>query len=75
MIDRPMFRKNALDRLASPEELDSPFTVVRLPGWVLVACLGVLCLVTLVWGTMQLLPESAVNGHSVDFGPRVQSVD
>jgi HlyD family secretion protein len=47
MFGRPLYRKEALDRLASPEELDCLFTVVRLPRWLVlvgVAALGVAAL-------------------------------
>jgi hypothetical protein len=50
MFDRPLFRKEALDRLQSPEELDCPFTVVRPPRWVLLVGLGLLCLAVLAAG-------------------------
>jgi hypothetical protein len=66
MSSRPIYRKEALDRLSSPEELDCLFTVVRLPGWALLASAGLLCLGALAWGTFGRIPE-IVEGVGVLF--------
>jgi hypothetical protein len=50
MFDRPIYRKEALDRLASPEELDCLFIVVRLPRRGLLMAAGLLCLAAVALG-------------------------
>jgi multidrug efflux pump subunit AcrA (membrane-fusion protein) len=47
---RQIFRKEALDRLSSPEQLDQLMQVTSLPGWSVLVALGLLLLVGLLWG-------------------------
>jgi hypothetical protein len=60
MFGRSLFRKEALDRLASPEELDGLFTVVRLRRCVLLTGAGLFGLVALMWGAYCQVPETVV---------------
>lgn len=52
-----VFRKVAIDRLASPEQLDQMLQVTTPKGWVALAGLGILISSTLVWATIGVIPE------------------
>jgi hypothetical protein len=49
---RPIFRKSALDRLASPEQLDQLMQVTSPRAWIALAGLGLLLLMALLWGLL-----------------------
>ncbi|HEX5727760.1 MAG TPA: NHLP bacteriocin system secretion protein [Longimicrobiaceae bacterium] len=58
MAKKPeIFRKVALDRLASPEQLDQLMQVTTPKGWVALATLGVLLLVAVTWSVIGSIPE------------------
>ena len=59
-----MFRKAALDRLSSPEELDQLLRVTRPRSWVALLALGVLLLVGLLWSVFAVIPTT-VSGQGV----------
>src|SRR5262245_54679447 len=65
--DQGLFRKAALDRLSSPEQLDSLIEVTTLRAWL--ALLGLLSLVAtgLAWGFLGRLPTQ-VTGTGVLLG-------
>ena len=47
---RPVYRKAALDKLASPEELDQLMQVTRPASWALLAAFGGALMIVLLWG-------------------------
>lgn len=49
-MTRPIFRKEALDRLASPEQLDQMLQLTSPRGWIALIALGLLLLLALAWG-------------------------
>ena len=53
-----VFRKVALDRLASPEQLDQLMTVTDGRGWIALAALGGLLVTGIVWGWAGSIPET-----------------
>jgi HlyD family secretion protein len=55
-----MFRKVALDRLSSPEQLDQLMKVTDARGWIVLGALGVILSTAVVWGVVGSLPESVV---------------
>ena len=52
-----VFRKVALDRLSSPEQLDQLMEVTTPHGWLALAGAGLLLGVAVVWSTTGTLPE------------------
>jgi HlyD family secretion protein len=56
MQESSVFRKVALDRLASPEQLDQLLPVTDPRGWVALAAVGVVLLGGLVWAVLGRIP-------------------
>jgi hypothetical protein len=56
---REIFRKEALQRLASPEQLDQLMPLTSPRAWVALGGLGLLLLVALVWGIFGTLTTTA----------------
>jgi len=61
---RPIFRKAALDRLSSPEQLDEAIRFSNLGSWVPLAAIGLLIFAALVWGIFGKIP-SKVHGEGI----------
>ena len=59
-----VFRKVALDRLSSPEQLDQLMEVTTPHGWLALAGAGLLLGVAVVWSTTGTLPER-VSGEGI----------
>lgn len=59
-----VFRKVALDRLSSPEQLDQLMRVTTPRGWLGLATLGVLILVAVGWSLVGSIPER-VSGQGI----------
>lgn len=55
-----IFRKVALERLSSPEQLDQLVQVTSPRGWLALAALGTLLLLALVWGVFGTIPTEAM---------------
>jgi len=55
-----IFRKVALERLSSPEQLDQLMQVTRPQGWLALAALLALILAALAWGVFGSIPTEAV---------------
>jgi multidrug resistance efflux pump len=51
-----VFRKSALERLSSPEELDELLQVTRLRGWLLLAAVGLLLSAAAAWSVVGAVP-------------------
>jgi HlyD family secretion protein len=54
-----IFRKVALERLSSPEQLDQLMQVTDPKGWLALGALGFLLLASLVWGVFGSIPTEA----------------
>lgn len=54
-----VFRKTALERLSSPEQLDQLMQVTNPRGWLALAAFWLLILVTLGWGIFGSIPTNA----------------
>jgi len=61
---KPIFRKVALDRLSSPEQLDQVMQVTRPQGWVALASIGLLLVTAVGWGMVGTLAEQ-VGGRGI----------
>ncbi len=65
---KEIFRKDALEGLASPERLDELVRIVGRPDWILLATMGVLVAAALTWSVFGRLPM-AVSGLGVLIYP------
>jgi HlyD family secretion protein len=54
-----IFRKVALERLSSPEQLDQLMQVTDPKGWLALCALGALLVLALVWGVWGVIPTEA----------------
>jgi hypothetical protein len=54
-----IFRKESLERLSSPEQLDQLMQVVRLRNWIPLASLGTLVGLALLWSILGRIPITA----------------
>jgi hypothetical protein len=59
-----IYRKAALERLSSPEELDSLMQVTTPKGWLALFSLGALILIALLWGIFGRIPTK-VSGQGI----------
>ncbi len=59
-----LFRKKAMEKLSSPEQLDQTITVINLQGWIGLCALGALLAAVIVWSIFGSIPEK-VNGSGV----------
>ena len=64
MADNDIFRKVALDRLSSPEQLDQSMDITNSRAWMSLFAIGGLMLMTIVWGFMGALPTT-VHGTGI----------
>lgn len=55
-----IFRKVALDRLASPDQLDQLVRVTDSRGWIALSALGLVCAVIVGWGFFGSIPTEAI---------------
>ncbi|WP_089936584.1 biotin/lipoyl-binding protein [Candidatus Entotheonella palauensis] len=66
---RQIFRQEALERLASPEQLDHLMQVVKPKDWIVVVLFAVLATAVILWSLFGRLP-TAVDGRGVLIRPR-----
>jgi HlyD family secretion protein len=59
-----LFRKAALERLSSPEQLDYLISITSPIAWIAVAAIGLICLVILIWGIFGRIPDK-VTGRGI----------
>ena len=60
----PLFRETALQNLSSPEQLDQLIKITRPRGWLVLATLGFVLGVTLLWSVFGSLP-STLSGQGI----------
>jgi HlyD family secretion protein len=63
-----MFRKEALQRMQSPDSLDQLLVVVTPKSWILLLTISALCAVAVVWSVIGRIPIS-VDGFGVLINP------
>ncbi len=68
MPENPLFRKVSLERLSSPEQLDTLLIIVKLKGWIALACLIAITVALLVWSFVGRLPIAA-EGRGILLDP------
>ncbi len=65
MIQKGLFRQAAINRLSSPEELDSLLQVTSGKGWLALAGIGVLMTAVVLWGCLGRLPTKLVGQQCI----------
>lgn len=55
-MKKPLFRQDALDRLASPEQLDQVMTVTTRRAWLALSALSIVLMCALAWAVFGSLP-------------------
>ncbi len=71
-LKNQIYRKTALDRLASPDQLDHLVTVADAKGWAAAAGIGVMLAVLAGWGALGRIPTTVpADGIVVTRGGRV----
>ncbi|TDI44384.1 MAG: NHLP bacteriocin system secretion protein [Acidobacteria bacterium] len=64
MADQQLFRKAALDKLASPEQLDQLMQVTSPRGWIALTTMGGILALVLVWSVFGSIP-TRVEGQGI----------
>jgi HlyD family secretion protein len=64
MADNPLFRKTALDKLASPERLDVLMQVTSPQGWIALWTIGIVLAIAVGWSVLGRIGER-VNGQGL----------
>ncbi len=70
-----LFRKSALERLSSPEQLDTLMQVTSPLGWVALSAMGVLLLVALGWGIFGNVPTKVMGQGILIRGGSVYAIE
>ena len=69
MADQDMFRKEALEQLSSPEQLEQLMEVTTRKAWVALYTIGASLLVILLWSIFGQIPMT-VDGSGIFVHPR-----
>jgi len=64
-----IFRKKSLDKLSSPEELDTLVQITTLRGWIALATVGFCLAVAVAWGIYGQVPYK-INGRGILMTPK-----
>ncbi|MBV8215180.1 MAG: biotin/lipoyl-binding protein, partial [Verrucomicrobia bacterium] len=62
--ERTIFRKAALERLSSPEQLDYLMAITSPAGWLAVSAIGVILFLIVLWGFLGRIPDK-VSGSGI----------
>jgi HlyD family secretion protein len=62
--ERSIFRKAALERLSSPEQLDYLMSITSPAGWLALAALAIIFFLIVLWGFLGRIPDS-VSGRGI----------
>lgn len=65
--EHPLFRKKALEKLQSPEQLNQLLTVTSPRGWLALVMLSILLLAAALWGILGTI-QASVSGSGVLVG-------
>ena len=63
-MPKQLFRKAALDRLASPEQLDVLMEVTSPRAWIALGAVGIILLLVVIWGFFGTVPTK-VDGTGI----------
>ncbi len=74
MSEKKIFREKALQRLSSPEQLDSAITLIPSVGWLSLLVLGLFTLVIILWGFMGSLSYPQYGMGVIISGERVHGI-
>jgi HlyD family secretion protein len=85
-MSKDLFRKKALDKLVSPEQLDKTITIISPTGWVALLALGAIVLVAFFWGIYGtiyyrtvgwgiMVTKSGIHAVQAPSAGRVRSLD
>ena len=70
---RSLFRKEALERLSSPEQLDQLMQIVTLKSWLPLAALGGLLTGGLIWSITGRIPVTTTGQGVIIYGDSAES--
>lgn len=62
--ERSIFRKAALERLSSPEQLDYLMSITSPAGWLAISAIGVILFLIVLWGFLGRVPDK-VSGSGI----------
>src|SRR5580704_7443780 len=62
--ERTIFRKAALERLSSPEQLDYLMSITSPAGWLAISAIGVILFLIVLWGFLGRIPDK-VSGSGI----------
>jgi HlyD family secretion protein len=62
--ERSIFRKAALERLSSPEQLDYLMSITSPAGWLALSALAIILFLIVLWGFLGRIPDS-VSGRGI----------
>ncbi len=85
-MSKDLFRKKALDKLTSPEQLDQTITIISPTGWIALLALGLIILVAFFWGIYGtiyyrtvgrgiMVTKSGIHAVQAPAAGRVRSLD
>lgn len=74
MENNPIFRKVALERLSTPEQLDQLLQVTTPRGWMGLAGLGAVLVIVLIWSFVTRIPTQVAGRGILLHGDRVYKV-
>ena len=60
-----LYRKSALDRISSPEQLDKALTVTSTMSWIALAAVTLILAVTIVWSIVGTIPVTVTTSGIV----------
>ncbi len=74
MEQKQIFRKVALDRLSSPEQLDRLMTITSPAGWISLLSVAVVLVLALAWGILGQMPRTVAGQGILIRGGNVYDV-
>ena len=72
--ERSIFRRAALERLSSPEQLDYLMSITSPAGWLAVSALGIILFLILLWGFLGRIPDTVTGSGILIRGGAVYDV-
>src|ERR1700730_13846013 len=72
--ERSIFRRAALERLSSPEQLDYLMSITSPAGWLAVSALGIILFLIVLWGFLGRIPDTVAGSGILIRGGAVYDV-
>ena len=72
--ERTIFRKAALERLSSPEQLDYLMSITSPAGWLAISAIGVILFLIVLWGFLGRIPDKILGSGILIRGGAVYDV-